>query len=93
MRGRISAPGEHQRARPACAHVATGLQQRNAGESDREPAMGGSFSLRGLYARQVPFDDPLNGTTRYGLIANVAFSYPNTTAVDVVSRVTPAQVA
>lgn len=48
-----------------------------------------SFSLRGLYARQVPFDYPLNATSRYGLIFNIAFSYPNTQAVDVTARAAP----
>jgi hypothetical protein len=51
-----------------------------------------SFSLRGLYARQVPFENPLDATTRYGLISSIAFSYPNTNAVDVALRVTPAYI-
>jgi hypothetical protein len=49
-----------------------------------------SFSLRGNYARQVPIDDPLAGTTRYGLNFNVGFAYPNTTAADVSARLAPA---
>jgi hypothetical protein len=49
-----------------------------------------SVSLRGNYARQVPYDDPLAGITRYGLNLNVGFSLPTTTAVDVAARLAPA---
>jgi hypothetical protein len=49
-----------------------------------------SFILRALYARQIPLEAPINAVTRYGVNFNVAFSYPNTTAVNAISRLTPA---
>ena len=49
-----------------------------------------SLSLRGIYARQIPIDNPLGAVTRYGTIFNVAFSYPNTQAVDFNARLAPA---
>lgn len=48
-----------------------------------------AISLRGIYARQIPLEMPLNATTRYGLIFNIGFSYPSANAADVVSRQAP----
>ena len=48
-----------------------------------------SVSLRGIYARQVPLEMPLNAASRYGLLFNVGFSYPSANAADVVSRLSP----
>jgi hypothetical protein len=47
-------------------------------------------SVRGIYARQLPTEFPLNAVTRYGLIFNVGFAYPSAHAADVVSRLAPA---
>jgi hypothetical protein len=49
-----------------------------------------SVSLRGIYSRQVPIDNPLGAATRYGTIFNVSFSYPNTKAVDFNAHLAPA---
>ena len=49
-----------------------------------------SVSLRGIYARQIPIDNPLGAVTRYGTIFNVSFSYPNTKSVDFNARLAPA---
>ena len=48
-----------------------------------------SFNLRGLFARQIPQEIPLDGVTRYGLSFNVAFSYPSTQAADFSARQAP----
>ncbi len=47
-------------------------------------------SVRGIYARQLPIEFPLNAVTRYGLIFNVGFAYPSAHAADVVARQAPA---
>ncbi|MEP7125364.1 MAG: hypothetical protein ABJE95_30815 [Byssovorax sp.] len=49
-----------------------------------------NFTLRGNYAHQVPVDNPLAGTSRFGLTFNVGYSYPNAVAVDAVGRLVPA---
>ena len=49
-------------------------------------------SVRGIFARQVPSDFPLNATSRYGLIFNVGFAYPSAHAADVVARLAPAYI-
>lgn len=49
-----------------------------------------SFNLRGLFARQIPQENPRDGVTRYGLSFNVAFSYPSTAAADFTARQAPA---
>jgi hypothetical protein len=49
-----------------------------------------SVSLRGIYSRQAPLDNPLGAVTRWGTIFNVSFSYPNTKAVDFNARLAPA---
>lgn len=47
-------------------------------------------SVRGIYARQLPSNIPLNAVTRYGFIVNVGFAYPSAHSADVVARLAPA---
>lgn len=47
-------------------------------------------SVRGIYARQLPSEFPLNAITRYGLIFNVGFAYPSAHAADVMAQRAPA---
>lgn len=48
-----------------------------------------SFNLRGLYARQIPTDTPLDASTRYGVALNVGFSYPSARAAEALERMSP----